>query len=796
MSGAGYTARQGSYDLFGQAASETETRTSYGANSPLLAGYDPSVVTAPVDSQQQQASSYSYNSMNVFPNSNGQHHQLLMASVSGMQFSQPMALTTINNNRVNGSATRLAGSGGCAFKTSSVANNIFDPFPTYASRESMSPTPSGEEISDAMDPLLLMSANIFSGVTPPPSTAGESSDVLSLAQPTAAENNDDAFLNDISVSVSSLSLEPMSGTDIIGTVRSSVHDVLTRYIPCVDFLVQCQQELRKGLALATQKRRVHGYYRDSMTATQFYFNCVEPLPQQFVLKTECLMDPAALQQAIDGLQKLLADAKKVQGSGSEAVKNSFLGGMKDGESWGLRKWLSRNGNALMICTNLECLLNACQKLNRDLDSTKKLAAKLRPLAAKALKRLKHDIPASYQEVSAAHPYLPFFHRLESALRGMSNFDPEDDDVICIDDDDDDEDVVELLQAPPAKPPSRKRKRPPPQVVDETSPVAQAPATPKPALQPKMPSVPAQAADDDGSSSGESDDASAVEVVELLNEVNAKPAFGTLGWSCSICLTQNGEDCNSCLVCGKERSDDFQSRLDDLALAAFGAADVVETKQPVWPPHINETAVWIACRQMAQNLDQLAGIFEQNQQDLVCPISSMFGGSFWDGGRYASALRLFVTVLQSPDASHFVERPDEDSIIKNGGTPYSSVIKNPLCFRDIIAALIENEEESTPIPTSSTGKLPARGLAKWNMWRGMDLLQAIDLCLLNSLAYGKAINEGRSSHRSATNKLRKVLWNGISEIVTAHAGTDPDRRRECTPIRRSETSGFVIKKSRR
>ena len=59
--------------------------------------------------------------------------------------------------------------------------------------------------------------------------------------------------------------------------------------------------------------------------------------------------------------------------------------------------------------------------------------------------------------------------------------------------------------------------------------------------------------------------------------------------------------------------------------------------------------------MVHNLDQLAGIFEQNQQDLVCPISSMFGGSFWDGDRYASALQLFVTILQSPDASHFVER---------------------------------------------------------------------------------------------------------------------------------------------
>ena len=69
-------------------------------------------------------------------------------------------------------------------------------------------------------------------------------------------------------------------------------------------------------------------------------------------------------------------------------------------------------------------------------------------------------------------------------------------MICIDDDDDDEDVVELVQAPPAKPPSGKRKRPPPQVVDETLPMAKAPDAPKPALQAKMPLVPAQAADDE------------------------------------------------------------------------------------------------------------------------------------------------------------------------------------------------------------------------------------------------------------------------------------------------------------
>ena len=155
---------------------------------------------------------------------------------------------------------------------------------------------------------------------------------------------------------------------------------------------------------------------------------------------------------------------------------------------------------------------------------------------------------------------------------------EDNDVICIDDDDDDEDIVNLYKHPRLNHNLARENN-----HHHKSSMKRRPWR-KPLLPPNRHCNPKCCRYqhkllmmNDGSSSGESDDAGAVEVVELLNEVtvNAKPAFGTLGWLCSIC---------------KERSDDFQSHLDDLALAAFGAADVVETKQSVWPPHINETAV--------------------------------------------------------------------------------------------------------------------------------------------------------------------------------------------------------------
>lgn len=82
-----------------------------------------------------------------------------------------------------------------------------------------------------------------------------------------------------------------------------------------------------------------------------------------------------------------------------------------------------------------------------------------------------------------------------------------------------------------------------------------------------------------------------------------------------------------------------------------------------------------------------------------------------------------------------------------------------------------------------------------MWKGGDLLQAIDLVFLNSLAYGRIVESGRSSQRAATNRLRKLLWAGISEILSKHVGRNTEMRRQFTPTRRGESSGFVIVKQR-
>lgn len=201
------------------------------------------------------------------------------------------------------------------------------------------------------------------------------------------------------------------------------------------------------------------------------------------------------------------------------------------------------------------------------------------------------------------------------------------------------------------------------------------------------------------------------------------------------------------------------------------------------------------RDMAVGIDRLAGLFDSNHDAEIRP-RHVEKSEFWDyRGHYASALRLFSDILREPGSSIHLDR--------NRDADYCQVIKHPLCFRDIFAALLEDDDDANNFyandsesitRSSSDGLLPNQGLSGWNMWRGLDLLQAIDLVFLNSLAYGKSIDEGKSSRRSQTNKLRKDFWDGIKRVLDSNVtDVDQELRRRCTPTRRGEASGFVVHK---
>lgn len=563
-------------------------------------------------------------------------------------------------------------------------------------------------------------------------------------QYTQEVTEENSWLTALMIEVSGLSMDPLSGSEVVERCQASMDDVLNRYVPCVDFLVQCQQDLRRGQRICVNN------------AQDFFLTFVQPLPGVFYGKNRYTFSAEPLQAAMEGLNQLVRDAKAAQRMGSEAVKNHFLGGMKDGESWGLRKWLSRQGNALQICTNLECVLSALRKLDKSADSTRKLASILRPIAKKTLHRLKTGVPESYQERSSAHPYLPFFHRLEAALRSMSQFEPEADDVICLDDSDEDDDEPQCV----APPPTVKKRKADVVLADigdgehERKPAAKLHPDSQPAIRGNGGGN--RKADNNLSSSGESDNESVVEIV------------------------------NTTAATASERISD--------GLWAIAASTPPRQEQRIWPlPIRNKESVIATAERIANNLDRVAEYFDSGQQAILRPITAPHG-SFWDGTRYARVLRIFTTIIRSPEAVSFIERVDEDALIQTGFPPFSHVIKHPLSFRDISASLIWNVDANDSIPCGKDGVLPVLSLKKWNMWKGMDLVQAIDLVFLNSLAYGKHLNnDKRSPHRSSTNKLRKMLWDEIGSVILAHAGSDAFRRKSVTPTRRSETSGFIVYK---
>ena len=70
-------------------------------------------------------------------------------------------------------------------------------------------------------------------------------------------SNGDILAN-FSISITSLSIDPLTAYDIMQRVENRSREVVSRYLPCVEFLVLVQQELRNGLEVALRGRNGQG----------------------------------------------------------------------------------------------------------------------------------------------------------------------------------------------------------------------------------------------------------------------------------------------------------------------------------------------------------------------------------------------------------------------------------------------------------------------------------------------------------------------------------------------------------
>jgi hypothetical protein len=90
-------------------------------------------------------------------------------------------------------------------------------------------------------------------------------------------------LQDLQIVVSGISLEPLSAAASLERVRSKLVDVLSCYLPCVDFLVSSQEDLSRGLR--RRGKRGQKKARAALTPLQFHAAYVEPLPESFTRPT-------------------------------------------------------------------------------------------------------------------------------------------------------------------------------------------------------------------------------------------------------------------------------------------------------------------------------------------------------------------------------------------------------------------------------------------------------------------------------------------------------------------------------
>jgi hypothetical protein len=435
-----------------------------------------------------------------------------------------------------------------------------------------------------------------------------------------------SLIENYTISIISLSTKPLSGSEILNIVKQRTKEVETSYLPCVDFLVMCQQELRHALTAVTQKNG------RKMSTSKFYQQFFHSLPQRFYDRFHSVMNPKNMNDAYIGIQSLLADVKKAEYSGKhENMKNAFLGGMLDGESWGLRKWMSKHGGALHICNDLELIWTAFRSIKDPEPAVIEIARLSRPLAEVSFGKLTKKVPQAYQERSTAHPYLPFFHRLESVLQGLSEFDPEDDDVICLDDSGDQQmkSKVEQSKSTISYPQSCRESI---RQSEETS------------------SQSAQDTDFQANKIGQSPDSNSDSDIEIIDTKALKQRISESTFSKSDPLAENNSD-----------------------IASHG---------------FNEKANFEDIHELAGSIESIASSLEQGQE--IRPSTIAVNDDFWSSiANYVGILRLFRNLIVHKSGAYFMDITSLTNGDKNEIVRYYDLIKRPIFFRDIITAMKSN-----------------------------------------------------------------------------------------------------------
>jgi hypothetical protein len=175
------------------------------------------------------------------------------------------------------------------------------------------------------------------------------------------------------------------------------------------------------------------------------------------------------------------------------------------------------------------------------------------------------------------------------------------------------------------------------------------------------------------------------------------------------------------------------------------------------------------------IDSIACALEEGREPR--PLEFINHSDFWSNpaSNYVFVLRLFRDMILSDSSQYLLDPIALSENIQDDLQRYYSLIKNPLGFRDIVVALAKNSSDNNP------GQLDTSSLKKWNMFEGKWLIQAVDLVLLNTLAF---IGKETSPLRKQILALRKASWKLIRNVGITETSKN-------MPPRRTENSDFLL-----
>lgn len=247
-------------------------------------------------------------------------------------------------------------------------------------------------------------------------------------------------------------------------------------------------------------------------------------------------------------------------------------------------------------------------------------------------------------------------------------------------------------------------------------------------------------------------------VPLKSVVDAKKNDNeseSLDWTCQNCTVINSSANKICSVCSKNDSvvetdtaapEDNVGFINNIALDTASAFELaayieriatnVETGKETLPPNVNYEEFWT----LPQN--------------------------------YVIVLKLLRSIILQNNTGNLIDHVSATE-------EYVPILKNPLCFRDIVVALSDCDGYGD----KQKGQLltPSPSLKQWNMFEGRYLIQAVDLVFLNHLAF---LGQGSNHARKLIQQLRSNFWREIRKVAD---------EKKCIPARRTETCDFVIRK---